>query len=130
MAAKKSMKDAATAGTSVFDQIARGSTKDIINVNNVENVNNTNNVINDNNVNNVTETQNTNDIKNVPAAKSGRPAKYEGELVRINLKIPAEYKDYLTIAAAKASIEQRRSISLTQYICDLIDADREKYKDD
>jgi hypothetical protein len=45
------------------------------------------------------------------------------EIARLNLKIPAELKEYLTVAAAKASIEQRRNISLTEYLCDLVRAD-------
>lgn len=89
--AKKSMKDAAAAGTSVFDQIASGNVQgaqDVLDVKDVKNVN-----------------------------KKGEP------LERLNLKIPAEIKEYLTVAAAKASIEQRRNISLTEYLCDLVRAD-------
>lgn len=93
--ARKSMKDAAAAGTSVFDQIASG------------------------NAQNATDVQDVKDVN-----KKGEP------LERLNLKIPAEIKEYLTIAAAKASIEQRRNISLTQYLCDLVTADMEKHKDD
>ena len=106
--AKKSMKDAAAAGTSVFDQIASG------NVQNVNNVNNVNNVLY------------VKDVQNAKNAKGGRPAKYDGEMVRLNLKVPAYIKDYLMIAAAKASIEQRKQISLTEYLCELVTADREK----
>lgn len=98
--AKKSMKAAATAGTSVFDQIASG------NVQNAENVTD------------VQDVQNVKDVKDVN--KKGEP------LERLNLKIPAELKEYLTVAAAKASIEQRRNISLTEYLCDLVRADKEK----
>lgn len=92
--AKKSMKDAAAAGTSVFDQIASGNAQDTQNVLDVKNVKNAKNV-----------------------NKKGEP------LERLNLKIPAEIKEYLTVAAAKASIEQRRNISLTEYLCDLVRAD-------
>ena len=92
--AKKSMKDAAAAGTSVFDQIASG---------------------------NVQGAQDVLDVKNVKNAKG---VNKKGEpLERLNLKIPAEIKEYLTVAAAKASIEQRRNISLTEYLCDLVRAD-------
>ena len=99
--AKKSMKDAAAAGTSVFDQIASGNAQDTQNVLDVKNVKNAKNV-----------------------NKKGEP------LERLNLKIPAEIKEYLTVAAAKASIEQRRNISLTEYLCDLVRADMEKHKDE
>lgn len=106
--AKKSMKEAATAGTSVFDCIATGAedVSDVINAKNVQKV------------------QYVKDVQ-----KYGRPPKYEGEIVRLNLKVPADVKEYLTIAAAKASIAQRRSISLTEYLCDLVAADRERHKD-
>lgn len=50
------------------------------------------------------------------------------ELSRLNLKIPTEIKEYLTVAAAKASMNQKRNISLTQYLCDLVTADMEKHK--
>ena len=70
------------------------------------------------------------DVKNVKDAKDVKDTNKEGvELARLNLKIPAELKEYLTVAAAKASIDQRRNISLTQYLCDLITADMERHKD-
>lgn len=100
--AKKSMKAAAAAGTSVFDQIASGNATNVQNVNNVQNVK---------------------DVQNV---NGGRPAKYTVPLERLNLKIPAEIKEYLTVAAAKASIDQRRQISLTEYLIELVRADMEK----
>lgn len=94
---KKSMKDAAAAGTSVFDQIASGnvqSVQDVINVQDVKNVKDVN--------------------------KKGEP------LERLNLKIPAEIKEYLNVAAAKASIAQRRNISLTEYLIQLVREDMAK----
>ena len=100
--AKKSMKEAATAGTSVFDTIAGG-----------------------NNVKNVQKVQYVNDVTNTK--KSGRPRKYEGEMVRLNMKVPADIKEYLMIAAAKASIAQRRQISFTEYLCELVAADRAQH---
>lgn len=102
--AKKSMKAAATAGTSVFDQIASGSVQGVENTTGVQ------------------------DVQNVLGAKG---VNKKGEpLERLNLKIPAEIKEYLTVAAAKASIAQRRNISLTEYLCDLVRADMEQHKDD
>ena len=98
--AKKSMKDAAAAGTSVFDQIASGnvqSAQDAIDVQDVKNAKDVN--------------------------KKGEP------LERLNLKIPAEIKEYLTVAAAKASIAQRRNISLTEYLIQLVREDMERHKD-
>ena len=70
------------------------------------------------------------DVKNVKDTKDVKDTNKEGvELARLNLKIPAELKEYLTVAASKASIEQRRNISLTQYLCDLVTADMERHKD-
>ena len=95
--AKKSMKDAAAAGTSVFDQIASGNVQSVQDVTDVQ------------------------DVKNVKDVnKKGEP------LERLNLKIPAEIKEYLTVAAAKASIAQRRNISLTEYLIQLVSEDMAK----
>lgn len=100
MAAKKSMKEAATAGTSVFDQIASGNVQHVENVTDVQDVQNV---------------QNAKDVN-----KKGEP------LERLNLKIPAEIKEYLTVAAAKASIAQRRNISLTEYLIQIVREDMAK----
>ena len=76
------------------------------------------------------DTKDVQDVKNVKDTKDVKDTNKEGvELARLNLKIPAELKEYLTVAAAKASIEQRRNISLTQYLCDLVTADMERHKD-
>ena len=70
---------------------------------------------------------NVQDAEAVQHAQNAKDVNKEGiELARLNLKIPAEIKEYLTVAAAKASIEQRRNISLTQYLCELVRADMEK----
>ena len=97
--AKKSMKDAAAAGTSVFDQIASGNVQS---------------------AQDVTDVQDVKIVKDVN--KKGEP------LERLNLKIPAEIKEYLTIAAAKASIAQRRNISLTEYLIQIVREDMERNK--
>jgi hypothetical protein len=98
--AKKSMKDAAAAGTSVFDQIASGNVQSVQDVTDAQDV------------------QNAKNVKDVN--KKGEP------LERLNLKIPAEIKEYLTVAAAKASIAQRRNISLTEYLIQLVREDMAK----
>lgn len=96
--AKKGFSNAATQGANVLDRIASG----------------------------VNHVQNTTNVQDVKDAKD---VNREGvELSRLNLKIPTELKEYLTIAAAKASIEQRRNISLTQYLCDLVTADMKRNK--
>lgn len=100
--AKKGFNTAATQGASVIDQLASGA-KAVPDVKDVQNVQDAKDVIDVN--------------------KEGVP------LARLNLKIPAELKEYLTVAAAKASIDQRRNISLTQYLCDLVAADMERHKD-
>ena len=68
---------------------------------------------------NTADTVDTQDTQHTP--KTPKPEYY-----RFNLKMPLKYKEYLTGAAAKASIEQRRNISLTQYLCELVRADMEK----
>lgn len=104
--AKKSMKEAATAGTSVFDQIASGHVQHAENVTDVQ------------------------DVQNVQDAKTVKDVNKKGEpLERLNLKIPAEIKEYLTVAAAKASIEQRRNISLTEYLIQIVREDMAKNKE-
>ena len=96
----KNLKGAAAASADIFDTITRGNVQDAEAVQYVQ------------------------DGKNV------KDVNKEGiELARLNLKIPAEIKEYLTVAAAKASIDQRRNISLTQYLCGLVTADMEKHKD-
>ena len=98
--AKKDMKTAATAGTSIFDQIANGA-------------------------------QYTQDVQHVTDVQDAKAVKVDKiPMERLNLKIPAEIKEYLTVAAAKASIEQKRNISLTEYLCDLVRADMERHKDE
>lgn len=100
--AKKGFNTAATEGASVLDRLTSGTQH----------------------VKDVQDVQNVSDVKDV------KDVNKEGvELARLNLKIPAELKEYLTVAAAKASIEQRRNISLTQYLCDLVTADMERHKD-
>lgn len=93
--AKKSLKEAAAAGTSVFDTIATGAS--------------------------VQHTKSAKDAKNAKNAK-----KEKIPMERLNLKIPTDIKEYLTIAAAEKSIEQRRNVSLTEYLCALVRADMEK----
>lgn len=95
--ARKSMKDAAAQGASVFNAIAAG------NIQSAENV---------------TDVQDVKNVKDVN--KKGEP------LERLNLKIPAEIKEYLTVAAAKASIAQRRNISLTEYLIQIVREDMAK----
>ena len=104
--ARKSMKDAAMAGTSVFDQIARGTS----------NTQDTNNVQYVQNVSGVSNAETEQDVN-----KDGIP------ITRLNLKIPVELREYLTIAAARTSIEQRRTVSLTEYLCMLVREDMKKH---
>lgn len=143
---KKSMKQAAAAGTAVFDILAAGNVqrvsdvKDVSNVSDVKDAAEITDVTNNHDVNSAENAQkvqyvyNVLDVQNVlyndPNRKAGRPRKYGSDLVRTTLKIPADIKEYLTIAAAKASIAQRREVSFTEYLCSLVAADRELHKDD
>lgn len=100
--AKKGFNTAATEGASVLDRLTSGAQ----------------------------HVQDTKDVQYVQDVKDVKDTNKGGvELARLNLKIPAELKEYLTVAAAKASIDQRRNISLTQYLCDLVTADMERHKD-
>jgi len=108
--AKKSIKDTAAAGTSVFDQIIQGNIQDAPDVLDVQDVQ---------------DVQDVPKVRDVPK-RTGRPPKTTPPLERLNLKIPAEIKEYLTVAAAKASIEQRRNISLTEYLIQIVREDMAK----
>ena len=101
---KKSMKAAAAAGTSVFDQIASGNVQDTQDVKDVQNV------------------------QNAKDTKKGRPPKNTEPMERLNLKIPAELKEYLQAAAYRES-SPKRTVSLTEYLCSLIRADMEQHKE-
>lgn len=46
---------------------------------------------------------------------------------RLNLKIPAEIKEYLQARAYEES-SAKHTVSLTEYLCDLVRADMEKHK--
>lgn len=97
MAAKKSMKAAATAGTSVFEQIASGNAQNIQDVANVQDV---------------LDVQDT-----------------QAPLVRLNLRLPADIKEYLQAAAYRES-SAKHTVTITEYLCKLIRADMEKHKAD
>ena len=117
MAQKIDLAQAATEGASVFDLISRGNVQTVQNVNSTSNVKEVKNV------------SNTKEVKNTSNTHSGRPLKYDTELTRLNLKVPAYIKEYLTIASAKQSIAERRQISLTEYLIELVKADMDKNKD-
>ena len=101
--AKKNLKSAAA---NVFDQIATGAE-------NAENTNATLYVQDDE-----------------PRTGRTRLRGTGTEWVRLNLRIPADVKEYLAIAAARQTIADRKPISLTEYMCNRIYADMEKHKDD
>ena len=60
-------------------------------------------------------TQDTQDTQ-----KTAKPEYY-----RFNLKMPLEYKDYLQAAAYRAS-SPTKTVTITEYICELVRADMEK----
>ena len=99
--AKKSMKAAATAGTSVFDTIAQGA-------------------------------QYAQDVQDAQSVEAVQPVKEKTaapRMERLNLKIPAEVKEYLQAAAYRES-SAKHIVSLTEYLCNLVYADMERHKDD
>lgn len=127
---RKSMRAAAAAGTSVFDQIASGNVQTAQDVQNTQTAKDAQSVQNVENAKNVKGTKNVQDTKDVQSAQSVQSAADAPRMERLNLKIPTELKEYLTIAAAKASIERRRTVSLTQYLCDLVAADMAQHGDE
>lgn len=105
---KKNMKESIQEKATVFDRISGKNARE------------------------VPDAQDVQDVQDAPKEKPARATRQKEDKVplsRLNLKIPAEIKEYLTIAAAKASIEQKRQISLTEYLCDLVRADMERHKD-
>ena len=106
---QKSLKEAAQAGTSVFDTIAAGGAQYVQDV------------------------QNAQDAKGAADAKEasqrGRPKKNTQEMERLSLKIPTEIKDYLQAAAYRES-SPKHMVSLTEYLCELVRRDMELHKDD
>ena len=61
-----------------------------------------------------TDTQDTQDTR-----------KTKPEYYRFNLKMPIEYKKYLQAAAYRASSPEK-TVTITEYICELVRADMEK----
>ena len=93
----KKLKGAAAASADIFDTIARGNTADTTDTE---------------------DTQDRQDIQSTP--KAPKPEYY-----RFNLKMPLEYKDYLQAAAYRAS-SPTKTVTITEYICELVRADMEK----
>ena len=93
----KKLKGAAAASADIFDTIARGNTSDTIDTE---------------------DTQDTQDTQRT--LKAPKPEYY-----RFNLKMPLEYKDYLQAAAYRAS-SPTKTVTITEYICELVRADMEK----
>ena len=102
--AKKSMKAAATAGTSVFDTIAQGAQY-------------------------AQDVQDVQDVQSVEAVQPVKEKTAAPRMERLNLKIPAEVKEYLQAAAYRES-SAKHIVSLTEYLCNLVYADMERHKDD
>ena len=93
----KKLKGAAAASADIFDTIARGNTADTADTQDI---------------------QDTQDTQRTP--KAPKPEYY-----RFNLKMPLEYKDYLQAAAYRAS-SPTKTVTITEYICELVRADMEK----
>ena len=70
---------------------------------------------------NTADTTDTQDTQDTP--KAAKPEYY-----RFNLKMPLEYKDYLQAAAYRAS-SPTKTVTITEYICELVRADMERHKD-
>lgn len=66
---------------------------------------------------------NVQDVQDAKDVQEDKPV-----MVRLNLKIPAEIKEYLDVAAAKESIAQRKNISLTKYLVDMVKRDMQAHE--
>ena len=64
------------------------------------------------------DTTDTQDTQDTP--KAAKPEYY-----RLNLKMPLEYKEYLQAAGYRASSPEK-TVTITEYICELVRADMEK----
>ena len=93
----KKLKGAAAASADIFDTIARGNTADTADTQDIQ------------------DTQDTQDTRNTQ----------KPEYYRFNLKMPLEYKEYLQAAAYRASSPEK-TITITEYLCELVRADMEK----
>lgn len=103
--AKKDLKGAAS-NTSVYDAIVKG-TQYVQDVHNAQDVHNVQDV----------------EKKTKPRVKD----KHGEPISRLNLMIPTEIKDYLQEAAYRES-SPKKTVSLTEYLCDLVRADMEKHR--
>lgn len=122
-----SIKDAANAGTAVFNQIANGNTLPTTkNPKEESSEKDRQTPPRKQGAKDTEDAQNTQDAKDVQNTKATK--KEAVPMARLNLKIPADIKEYLTVAAALESIKKKRQISLTEYLCDIVRADRDKNK--
>ena len=69
---------------------------------------------------NTTDTIDAEDTQDTQDTRKAKPEYY-----RFNLKMPLEYKDYLQAAAYRAS-SPTKTVTITEYICELVRADMEK----
>ena len=99
----KKLKGAAAASADIFDTIARGNTADTVDTTDTQDTQ---------------DTRDTRDTQRTP--KAPKPEYY-----RFNLKMPLEYKEYLQAAAYRASSPEK-TITITEYLCELVRADMEK----
>ena len=69
---------------------------------------------------NTADTVDTTDTQDTQDTRKAKPEYY-----RFNLKMPIEYKEYLQAAAYRASSPEK-TITITEYLCELVRADMEK----
>ena len=69
---------------------------------------------------NTTDTIDAEDTQDTQDTRKAKPEYY-----RFNLKMPIEYKEYLQAAAYRASSPEK-TITITEYLCELVRADMEK----
>lgn len=118
--AKKNLKEAAAAGTSVYDTIAQGA-QYVPAAPTVQDVQD---------VRKIPDAQAVPDVQPVKKKdpRGRKPSEIPHE--RLTLKIPTEIKKYLQEAAAVETGKRRKLVTLTDYLCEIVRADMEKHKDD
>lgn len=131
--AKKSMKEAATAGTSIFDTIATGEPrgKDFSELiqKDPEEAMREMGILEGKAVDNVLNAKGVKNAKDVQDVQNAKRKLKEAAITqeRLNLRIPSDIKQYLYEAAYRES-SPTKQVSVTEYLCQLVRDDMKKHK--
>lgn len=124
--AKKDLKSAAAAGTSVFDTIANGQQYEQTTMTDPE-INELTDALN---AKYLQDTQSAEDAQTTEKRGPGRPKSADpSQWARLNLKLPLDLRAYLQAAAYRESTPEKMC-SVTEYLCKLIREDMEKHNNE